>query len=219
MHTVWFEKLAVALAMILGAVLAVLAVQSWFPAEKAPARHEVPDGRIEFVIQSRREAAYWPAGAMALPLSGLLWLHVSRCIRGTSRHEDRKVHPWLRPFYYVLMAFLAFLFVKVVLLDPLFRYRAITLDRNGVRMDSLYRTWSLPLGEIAGTCVEREDVERKGDVTDLTYSVRNLDGNKHRSVTITCPRPSPELSNYVKFLGDMDTEIKKGVGQDKRGAK
>jgi len=191
-------------------VVCVLVVRAFLTEEQAPSRAELADGTVEFVLQSKRDAASWPAGAAALAASLLVLSFWHRRTRGKRAEEQPRPHVLLRVLLWLLVASLVFLFVKLTLFDPLTRFRAILLTPREVSMRSLYRTWSVPVAEVLDTHVERYDTSRRGgECTDLCYVIRDVHGATHRSIVTTCSRPSPELGRCERFFEALDREVKK----------
>ena len=197
-----------AVVMLSSIVASVLIAQSLVAQEKAPSRTKLPDGSARFVIQSLRESVSWPAGAAGLVISGLALPYLLRPITGEDPEEKRRPHIVFRVLGYVLIAFLVFLFAKVLLLDPLLNFRSLVLTSDELSMSSLYRTWSMPLSDISSTHIDRNDTSRRGGpCTDLSYEIRGVDGEVHRSILVTCSRPGAELAEYAAFLASMDAEL------------
>ncbi|MFO7906040.1 MAG: hypothetical protein ACQESR_13385 [Planctomycetota bacterium] len=196
--------------LISSTVGAVLIAQSLAPEEKAPSRVQLPDGSVRFIFQSLRESASWPAGAAAFVASGLALPYLLRLVTHENPEEKRPPHIVWRLVGYILIAFLALLFAKALLLDPLLNFRSLVLTSDEVTLNSLYSTWSIPFSDISNTHLERNDTSRRGrECTDLRYEIRGVAGNMHRSILVTCSRPSNELSEYVAFFDAMDAEVKR----------
>ena len=195
-------------------IVTVLVVRLLSPEEHAPARIELPDDCVRFVFQSQREAVSWPAGAAALVLScAALWL-ILRRTGGHKSQETRPPHVVFRVLGYVLYALLAFIFLQLIFLGPLFRFRVLVLTPERVSMSLLYCTWSIPVSDIRGGRIERVDTARRGGAcTDLCYELRDTNGRTHTSVRITCQRPSQELLRCSGFLESMDAELGKRIGK------
>ena len=210
-----FVKLIGVVVMISSIVAAVLIAQSLVPQENAPSRAELPDGSVLFVLQSLRESVSWPAGAAGLVISGLVLQYLLRPIRRDDPEEKHRPHIVFRVLGYVLIAFIVFLFAGVLLLDPLFKFRSLVLTSDELSMSSLYRTWSMPLRDISNTHIERNDTSRRGgECTDFCYEIRSVAGDLHRSITLTCHRPSAKLSEYAAFLDSVDAELKERLKKE-----
>ena len=195
--------------MISSTVAAVLIAQSLVPQENAPSRAELPDGSVRFVLQSMHESVSWPAGAAGLVISGLALRYLLRLIRLDDPEEKRRPHIVLCMLGYVLIAFIVFLFVEFLLLDPLFKFRSLVLTSDELSMSSLYRTWSMPLRDISNTHIDRNNTIRRGhECTDLCYEIRSVAGDLHRSITETFRHPSVEIAEYAAFLDSLDDELK-----------
>lgn len=195
--------------MLSSTIIAVLIVQSLVPKDHDLSRTELPDGSVRFTLESLRESVSWPIGATAFVVSGLTLPYFQRRLFYEAPAEKRHPHIVSRVLNYVLMAFLLYLLAKVILLDPMFNFRTLTLKSDMVLMSSLYHTWSIPLTEISDTHIERKNSSRRGnECTDFQYEVRGDDGSLHHSILVTCRRPSNELSRYTTFLDSMDAELK-----------
>ncbi len=208
-----FATLVYAVVMTSSVLVTILLVRSLTPKEHAPARTELPDDCVRFVFQPQWEAVSWPAGAAALVLScAALWFILPRI--GHKSPEARPPHVAFRVLGYVLIALLAVVFLQVILLDPLFRFRVLVLTPERVSMSSLYCTWSIPVSDIRGRHIERVDTTRRGGTcTDFCYELRDTNGRTHRSVRTTCHRPSKELLEYSGFLESVDAELGKRIGK------
>ena len=207
-------KVVCAIVILSSVIVTVLIVRLLVPEQRAPARIELPGDCVRFVFQPQREAVSWPAGAAALVLScAALWL-ILRRTGGHKSQEARPPHVVFRVLGYGLYAVLAFVFLQLILLGPLFRFRVLVLTPERVSMSSLYCTWSIPVSDIRGGRIERVDTARRGGAcTDLCYELRDASGRTHTSVRITCPRPSQELLRYSGFLESMDAELGKRIGK------
>jgi hypothetical protein len=202
------------LAVLLGFVFVlpvtvaiVLFVRSWFPEELAPSRIEHPDGTVEFVLQSRRDAASWPAGAAALVACCVAMSCYLRIRRGGPWVEARSHFVW-RVVRGVLYVLLGFVFLKVILLDPLLFYRSIRFDAREVTMDCLYCRTSMPIADFREGWVSCREVEQK-KCAYVMYEFRDARGVSHRSVEIVCPHSGGKAAEYLLLLGSIDAEIQR----------
>ena len=197
-----------AMLLIASIIAAVLIAQSFVPEELAPSRTELPDGSVRFVLQSHREAISWPVGAATVVVFSIAWSYLIPRLRPGEREEKRRPHIALRVLYFGPLSFIALLFAVLVLFHPLFTFRALVLTSDGLSLSSLYRTWSVPMDDIASVHIDREDrSSRGGPCTDLRYEVRGVGGYTHRSVAMTHTRPSNELTECIEFLESVDSEV------------
>jgi hypothetical protein len=196
-------------------VAAVLIAQSLVQQENAPSRAELPDGSVRFVFQSMHKSVYGPAGATGLVISCLALPYLLRLIRLDDPEEKRRPHLALRALGYVLIAFLALLFAKVLLLDPVLNFSSLVLTSDKLSMSSLYRTWSMPLRDISNTHIDRNDTIRRGrECTVLCFEIRSVAGGLHRSITKRFRHPSIEIAEYAAFLDSVEAELKERLKKE-----
>lgn len=176
------------------------------PDEAVPRIVAHADGSHEYVFQSLEESVLWPAGATLLIVTLTLYSVVFRAKKDESGGPEIKSPRWLliASVKVVLLLMLCFLFLGVIVIQPLSEFRTARVANGELQLSSLYRTWTVQPARIVGCRVVRTDgVARDGDHTDLQVLVTERSGRVHRSVKVRIETADRRLREYTKAMSSL----------------
>lgn len=213
-------KVVGCLTVLVPTIIVAVIVARAIPSETVPRVTSLPGGATEYCFQSMRSAILWRVVPAAFVVFEVLTLIVFKVRKPAKKAEEEELRPGVVSFlrgiarrtarllgWGLSVLIYAGLFWFIIGI-PLTRWRTAEVDRDTLRLRSLFNSWTLPRSRIARTQFrwERHD-KRPAAAVEMSFVVEDEEGGRYRSVMVLSTTTDHSLQRFTDAFKKLKAHL------------